>query len=284
VPVPMPEEKKQGEQKYEGEDADLEKYSKISRCIKQIREKTEKLAKRSAKFDGKTDRAGRDKVANAVTEYMKEVQGLIMEAKSAFEYCKAKNEQLQKDPEMKDSVKLQVRENLYATRARQFQQAVAEYNAKKEQHQKRVYEWTLRQADMSGSTNLNEEEKEMLAEAVAAGEYEEVVQQAVSQSLRAALQNLHERSAAIKKLTQETKVILNMFQDLQLLINIQGETIDSIETRVANAKQYVHKGQKKLEEGARYQDKARRCKCILLIILLGVLVAILVPVLALKAA
>jgi len=63
-------------------------------------------------------------------------------------------------------------------------------------------------------------------------------------------------------------------------VELQQESLDVIETRITAARDYTVQAEKELHTAENYQTKARRRQCCLLLILLGVLVAVLAPVLA----
>ena len=68
--------------------------------------------------------------------------------------------------------------------------------------------------------------------------------------------------------------------DLAILVQQQGEMIDNIENNIKTAKTYVEKGEKNILQAEEYQRSARKKKCCILLIIIGILIAILTPVLA----
>uniref|UniRef100_K1R5N9 Syntaxin-7 n=1 Tax=Magallana gigas TaxID=29159 RepID=K1R5N9_MAGGI len=119
------------------------------------------------------------------------------------------------------------------------------------------------------------------------------------------LDMLHEREAAIKQLESDITDVNQIFKDLGMLVHEQGEMLDSIEANVettavhveegrkqlSSAQKYqvlinsiettvecsqghVESGQKQLLLASSYQSKARRKKCICVVILVVVLAVI----------
>jgi t-SNARE complex subunit (syntaxin) len=70
-----------------------------------------------------------------------------------------------------------------------------------------------------------------------------------------------------------------LFLDLAILVQQQGEVIDNIEKNIEEAKYSVAKAEVDLVKAKEYQQAARKKKCCILIIVIGILAAILVPVL-----
>jgi len=67
-----------------------------------------------------------------------------------------------------------------------------------------------------------------------------------------------------------------MFYDMAVLVEEQGEMIDRIEHAVENAAVHVESGKKEIRTAVHYQQKNRRLKCIICIVVTAVVVVILV--------
>merc|ERR1712179_849559 len=81
------------------------------------------------------------------------------------------------------------------------------------------------------------------------------------------LKMLENRHAEMLKLE---KGINEMFLDLSNMVNIQGEAVDRIETRVGDAQMHVEEGREQLKQAKKKQKAARRKKFILAGIIAGV--------------
>lgn len=88
------------------------------------------------------------------------------------------------------------------------------------------------------------------------------------------LDMLHEREAAIKQLESDITDVNQIFKDLGMLVHEQGEMLDSIEANVETTAVHVEEGRKQLSSAQKYQSKARRKKCICVVILVVVLAVI----------
>lgn len=88
------------------------------------------------------------------------------------------------------------------------------------------------------------------------------------------LEMLHEREAAIKQLESDITDVNQIFKDLGMLVHEQGEMLDSIEANVETTAVHVEEGRKQLSSAQKYQSKARRKKCICVVILVVVLAVI----------
>ncbi|KAK6188055.1 hypothetical protein SNE40_004319 [Patella caerulea] len=85
---------------------------------------------------------------------------------------------------------------------------------------------------------------------------------------------IREREQSIKKLETDITDVNQIFKDLGMLIHEQGDVLDSIEANIDSSHINVQEGTQQLSKARNYQSKARRKKCICLIILLVVLIII----------
>jgi len=178
--------------------------------------------------------------------------------------------------EFKDSAKLQMRVNLYQTHIRRFHQIMQEYNAASHDFRQGMQDRAKRRLKMVNK-NLSEEQVEKIVDD---GKAQEVIEQAlVSDELEDVIQEIEERHQDVLKLERQVMEIYELFRDLAQLVDIQQDSLDVIETRVTNAKNYTEKAERELVEAEHYQTQARKRQCCILMIVLAVLGVILGPVL-----
>jgi t-SNARE complex subunit (syntaxin) len=80
-------------------------------------------------------------------------------------------------------------------------------------------------------------------------------------------------------LQRNVEALYEMFKDLYSLIEMQGESINVIEQRVARSLDYVQRGEAELKKAKEHQKKAGKLKCILLLIFLVIAIIVLTPIL-----
>lgn len=88
------------------------------------------------------------------------------------------------------------------------------------------------------------------------------------------LDMIKERENAIKQLERDITDVNQIFKDLGMLVHEQGDMLDSIEANVETAQIQVYEGNKQLASASTYQSKARRKKCICVIILFVVIAVV----------
>lgn len=81
------------------------------------------------------------------------------------------------------------------------------------------------------------------------------------------LELIRERETNIQQLESDILDVNQIFRDLAVMIHDQGEMIDSIEANVERAEVYVEQGTGQLQKAVYHQQKSRRKKCVLALVL-----------------
>jgi t-SNARE complex subunit (syntaxin) len=100
--------------------------------------------------------------------------------------------------------------------------------------------------------------------------------------LKNAVMDIQDKYKDIQKLERSVQIVHQMFVDLQIMVQAQGEMLDNIELNIQGAKDYMKKAVVSLDKAKKSHQIYRKYKCCLLITLLVIIgVAVIVP-LALK--
>jgi len=99
-----------------------------------------------------------------------------------------------------------------------------------------------------------------------------------------AVSDLQDKVRDIQALERSMEQVHQMFLDMALLVQEQGQYLDNINQNVGQARDYVGKGNKNLTDAKRYQQQARRRTCYVILIVTIILVVIVAPILSLNAA
>jgi syntaxin 1B/2/3 len=83
-----------------------------------------------------------------------------------------------------------------------------------------------------------------------------------------------EKNQDLLLIEQQLQELHNMFVDLNEMVLTQGEVIDSIETNISQAENYIEAGVSDLHESAKKKAKARKKKCKIFAIILVILIII----------
>lgn len=134
------------------------------------------------------------------------------------------------------------------------------------------------------NTKLGRSHRESLAYA---GESETFLQKAIQEQGRGqiidTIQEIQERHDAVKQIEKNLKELHQVFLDMAVLVQSQGEHLNDIESQVMRAHSFVQRGTERLQDARNYQKSSRKWMCYGIIILLVViLLAVLLIVKILK--
>jgi len=250
-------------------------YDPIRQGLHRIQENVEKINKLKQKDRNTASEKARKEIMTELDTIMSETTGTGTAIKKQLDEIKKQN-QLYAEKN-KDSAKAQVRDNMYQTNIRKFHQVMNDYNAASHEFKQALQERTRRQLKIV-SSDISDEDIEKIVES---GQANDVIKQAlVSDNLQNVVRDIEERHLDILKLEKQVLEVYELFRDLATLVELQQESLDVIENRIQHARDYTVQAEKELHSAENYQKKARQRQCCLLLILLGVLVAVLAPILA----
>jgi len=220
-----------------------------------------------------TDEKGGKALAKAIEKAMTKANGAGQVIKGQLEAIKLS---ITTD---KGKPGVTARANLYNTACKEFQTVMTDYQTTYGTVKDKTNENKRRQLkNLPTETPLSDEQIDSV---IASGQEGEVMQRAMMMEDLSDLQDIvadvEERHAEILKLERSCMELLELFRDLSMLIDIQGEMLDRIDGHIQSTKKNVDNGTKKLSQADEDQMKARRKKCYLL----GILIIILLVILAL---
>nr|GEV74375.1 syntaxin-132-like [Tanacetum cinerariifolium] len=135
-------------------------------------------------------------------------------------------------------------------------------------------------------------DEETIDQLIETGDSEQIFQRAIQEQGRGqvvdTLAEIQERHDAVIEVERKILELQQIFMDLAILVDAQGEMLDNIETHVSSALDHVQSGNKALQNVKKLQKKSRKWMCwtviILLIVIAIVLVGVLTPWQSLKGA
>ncbi|KAJ0860609.1 putative target SNARE coiled-coil domain, syntaxin domain, syntaxin/epimorphin [Helianthus annuus] len=90
---------------------------------------------------------------------------------------------------------------------------------------------------------------------------------------------IQDRHDAAKEIETSLLELHQVFLDMAVMVEAQGEKMDDIEHHVMNAAHYVNDGTKNLKTAKGYQKQSRKCMCFGIILLLIIILVIVIPIL-----
>ncbi|XP_065200780.1 syntaxin-1A isoform X5 [Planococcus citri] len=212
-----------------------------------------------------------------------ELEDLMADIKKTANKVRAKLKVIEQNIEQeehtnKSSADLRIRKTQHSTLSRKFVEVMTEYNRTQTDYRERCKGRIQRQLEITGRTTTNEELEEMLEQGNPAVFTQGIIME--TQQARQTLADIEARHADIIKLETSIKELHDMFMDMAMLVENQGELVDRIENNVSNTVSYIHNTVKELKVAGEYATKARKKKIaimICIIILVLILVGFLVP-------
>jgi syntaxin 1B/2/3 len=126
-------------------------------------------------------------------------------------------------------------------------------------------------------------DQETLDHLVETGESETIFQKAIMEQGRGQILDtvaeIQERHDAVRELERKLLELHQIFLDMSVLVEAQGEMLDNIETQVSKSVDFVQRGNVALVAARNYQRSSRKWMCCSIIFVLIIACAILLPVL-----
>ncbi|XP_060738029.1 syntaxin-2 isoform X2 [Tachysurus vachellii] len=203
-----------------------------------------------------------------------ELEQLMVEIKKNANVVRTKLKTMQQNLPAEEqanhaSVDERIQRTQYTVMSRKFVEVMTEYNDEQVSFRERSKCRIQRQLEITGKRTTNEELEEMLESGNPSIFTSDIILD--SQITRQALNEIESRHKDIIRLESSIKELHNMFMDMAMLVETQGDMIDNIENNVRNAVEYVGKANEEVKKAVRYQKSARRKYIILAVILLAII-------------
>lgn len=179
----------------------------------------------------------------------------------------------QEEHSNKSSADLRIRKTQHATLSRKFVEVMNDYNACQIDYRERCKGRIQRQLEITGRTTTNEELEDMLESGNPAIFTQGIIME--TQQAKQTLADIEARHADIIKLENSIRELHDMFMDMAMLVESQGEMIDRIEYNVEAAVDYIETAKVDTKKAVKYQSKARQKKTCIIVIVTVVLAIIL---------
>jgi syntaxin 1A len=164
----------------------------------------------------------------------------------------------------KATTDLRIRKTQHSTLTKKFVEVMMEYNRVQVDYEKRCKDRLKRGVEITGGTEPTDDElDEMLKQGNVAVFTQGIVTD--TKQARQTLADIEARHADIMNLESSIKELHDMFMDMAVLVESQGEMIDRIEYHVDHAVDYVQTATQDTKKALKYQSKARKKKIMILI-------------------
>ncbi|VDK86137.1 unnamed protein product [Litomosoides sigmodontis] len=160
------------------------------------------------------------------------------------------------------SADLRIRKTQHSTLSRKFVEVMTDYNKTQTDYRERCKGRIQRQLDIAGK-QVGDEDLEEMIESGNPGVFTQGIITDTQQA-RQTLADIEARHNDIMKLESSIRELHDMFMDMAMLVESQGEMVDRIEYNVEHAKEFVDRAVADTKKAVQYQSKARRfMECIM---------------------
>ena len=188
---------------------------------------------------------------------------------------------LNQDEQNMDDPEVRIKNNLFGAMLKKYQNTCMRFQNEESEIKNIIQTKLVRAAEIAVDEELTAEQRKEVIEnpQMIQQMYENKLTGAAHIKLQNAVRDLEERHRDIKNLEKSILQVHQMIIELSKLVQLQGEMIDNIEVNIQKAKDYVIKGEKHIVKAKKNMESARKKRCCILLIIIGVLVVILLPIL-----
>ncbi|KAL7225828.1 hypothetical protein ACSBR1_021061 [Camellia fascicularis] len=126
-------------------------------------------------------------------------------------------------------------------------------------------------------------DEETIDQLIETGDSEQIFQKAIREQGRGqimdTLAEIQERHDAVRDVERKLLELQQIFLDMAVLVDAQGDMLDNIESHVSSAVDHVQSGNTVLQKAKKLQRNSRKWTCIAIMILLIIVVVVVVGVL-----
>mmetsp|Transcript_20823 Transcript_20823/g.61600 ORF Transcript_20823/g.61600 Transcript_20823/m.61600 type:complete len:305 (-) Transcript_20823:178-1092(-) len=179
------------------------------------------------------------------------------------------------------SSEVRIRNYQHGTLTRKFVDLMAEYQEVQTKYKNKYRERVERQYKIV-KPEATREEIEQVLEGDAQQEIftQQILQQPGHAAAKNALADIQERHRDIHRLEQSIAELHQLFLDMSVLVESQGELLDQIEYTVSQSVNYTSKAVEELRSANKYQKKFRKKMCCAILIFGVILLIIILPVIS----
>ncbi|GLH01667.1 Syntaxin-1A [Gryllus bimaculatus] len=178
-----------------------------------------------------------EKVKQELEDLMADIKKISFKVRTKLKAIETSIEQ--DEPSARSAADLRIRKTQHSTLSRKFVEVMTEYNRTQTDYRERY-----------------EQLEEMLDQGNPAVLTQGIVMD--TQQAKQTLADIEARHADIVKLENSIRELHDMFMDMAVLVESQGEMIDRIEYNVEHAVDYVETATQDTKKALKYQSKARR--------------------------
>jgi len=246
----------------------FEQVDEIRQMIDKIAENVDEVKKKHSAILSapQTD----DKMKQELEELMADIKKTANKVRGKLKVIDQNIEQ--EEHSNTTSADLRIRKTQYSTISRKFIETMNDYNKAQIDYRDGCKARIKRQMEITGRATTNEELEDMLESGNPAIFTQGIIME--TQQAKQSLKDIEARHEDIMKLENSIRELHDMFMDMAMLVESQGEMIDRIEYNVEQSVDYIETAKSDTKKAVKYQSKARRKKIMILVCLIILVIVI----------
>jgi len=217
---------------------------------------------------------------NDLNDNTKRVANKIRESLKTQQDNNEKNKKETSKLSSREQTDQRLRITQVASQTKRFSEVWSSYNESQLEFRKKSKATLIKAAKITGITNLTDDKiEEMIDEGHTDGLFGGNLHATV-QAEKDKLLALQSRHGEFMKLEKQIEEVAQLFKEIAVLVESQGEMVDNIYQNVLNAEVLVEKGKDNLEQAEKSQKSARKKKAICFAILFVVILIVFLVILA----
>ncbi|KAI4322541.1 hypothetical protein L6164_022224 [Bauhinia variegata] len=260
----------------------------FNKQIQEAEKQVDKLSELLRKLKDANEESKTVTKASAMKAIKKKMEKDIDEVGKIARNVKAKIEAINKDnlanrqkPGCEKGTGIdRARMNMTNSLTKKFKDIMTEFQTLRQRIQDEYREVVERRVITVTGTRPDDETIDNLIET---GNSEQIFQKAIQEMGRGqvlnTLEEIQERHDAVKEIEKKLFDLHQIYLDMAVLIDAQGEILDNIESQVSNAVDHVQRGTSALQTAKKHQKSSRKWMCIAIIILLLIVAVVVLGVL-----
>lgn len=162
---------------------------------------------------------------------------------------------LESEEQERVSADTRIRKSQHAVLSRKFVEVMTKYNEAQVDFRERSKGRIQRQLEITGKATTDEELEEMLEGGNAAVFTAGIIDSGISKQ---ALNEIEARHKDIVRLESSIKELHDMFVDIAMLVESQGDMVENIEQNISKSVDHIIAAKEQTKKAVRYQTKARK--------------------------
>jgi len=218
-----------------------------------------------------------NKSSNEIQQLIDNTNKQVTDIRNMLDGMKKKNQQYG-DSKHATSTEKRIRTNMQSTLTQKFLELAQEYQEVQTSYKNKYQEKIERQYKIAKPDATQEE----IEEAIESGDSKvfatQILDTHLHQQAKNALAYIEARHADIKRIEASIQQLHQLFVDMAILVESQGEMLNQIEYNVSQSVAYTAKGVEELKGAVKLQKKSRKKMYILICIMVIIIAVIIIPI------